>query len=236
MKRKLNTLVIPPNASLFTYDTVSMYTNIKIDNCLEQISTFLLMIWHNVKCSAIINAMEIIMKNNRMKFGNLIFDQICRVAMGMSPAPTIGNLYIAIYKSTYILPLINSFLFYLKRFINDGLGIWLHNPDPDVNTANWILFKTLINTMGLRWTSMKLSKSVIFMDMTIKISGSQLVTALYAKPMALYQYILPRSCHPPGALTSLVFGQAPRIFQLCLRDEDINLESAAFHHHLLDCV
>ena len=124
----------------------------------------------------------------------------------MSPAPMIANLYVAIYEAMHILPLLDSFLFYLKRFINNGLGIWIHNPDPDVDAANWILFKTLINAMGLRWTSTELSKKVIFMDMTIKISGSRLVTALYAKPMVLYKYIPPTSCHPPGALTALVFG------------------------------
>jgi hypothetical protein len=75
---------------------------------------------------------------------------------------------------------------------------------------------------------------VIFMDMTIKISGNRLVTALYAKPMALYQYIPLTSCHPPGALTGLVFGQILQIFQLCSRDEDINSELTAFHHRLLD--
>ena len=52
--------------------------------------------------------------------------------------------------------------------------------------------------------------------------------------MALHQYIPPTSCHPPGALTGLVFGQILQIFQLCLRDEDINSELATFHHRLLD--
>jgi hypothetical protein len=52
--------------------------------------------------------------------------------------------------------------------------------------------------------------------------------------MVLYQYILPRSCHPPGTLTGLVFGQVLRIFHLFLRDEDIDSEFAAFHHCLLD--
>ncbi len=116
--------------------------------------------------------MEIVMKNNRMRFGNLIFHQICGVAMGMSPAPTIANLYVAIYEAKHILPLLDSFLFYRKRFINNGLGIWIHDPDPDVDAPNWILFKTLINAMGLKWTSTKLSTKVIFMDMTIKISGN----------------------------------------------------------------
>ncbi len=91
LKRKLNTLIIPPNASLFTYDAVSMYTNIEIDDCLERISTFLSTIWDKVECSAITSAMEIVMKNNRMRFGDLVFHPIRGVAMGMSPAPTIAN-------------------------------------------------------------------------------------------------------------------------------------------------
>jgi hypothetical protein len=206
LKSELNTLVIPPNASLFTYDAVSMYTNIKINNYLERISTFLSTIWDKVECSTVMSAMDIVMKNNRMRVGDLVFHQICGVAMGMSSTPTIANLCVAIYEATHILHLLNSFLFYLKRFIDDGLGIWIHDPDPDVDAANWILFKTLINMMGLKWISTKLSTK-FFLDMTIKISGNRLVTALYAKPMALYQYIPPMSCHPPGALTGLVFGQ-----------------------------
>jgi len=234
LKRELNTLVIPPNASLFTYDAVLMYTNIEIDDCLERISTFLSTIWDKIECAAVTSAMEIVMRNNRIRFGDLIFHQIRGVAMGMSPAPTIANLYVAIYEATHILPLLTKFLFSLKRFINNGLGIRLHDPDPDVDAANWILFKTLINAMGLRWTSTKLSKKVIFMDMTIEISGSRLVTALYAKPMALYQYIPPTSCHPPGAPTGLVFGQVLRIVQLCFRNQDIDSELSAFYHRLLD--
>ena len=168
LKCKLNELVIPPNASLFTYNVVSMYTNIEIDDCFERISTFFSTIWDRVECAAVTSVMEIVMRNNRMRF-------ICEVAMGMWSAPRIANLYVAIYEATYILPLLTSFLFFLKRFIDNSLGIWLHDPDPDVDAANWILFKTLINVRGLRWMSTKLSKKVIFTDITIEVSGSQLV-------------------------------------------------------------
>jgi hypothetical protein len=67
MKRELNTLVIPPNTSLFTYDAVSMYTNSKIDNCIEQISNFLSTIWDRVECAAVTSAMDIVMRNNRIR-------------------------------------------------------------------------------------------------------------------------------------------------------------------------
>ena len=85
-----------------------MYTNIDINDCVERISTYLATIWDRHKCLAVTQAMEIIMWNNRMQLGDLVFHQICGVAMGMSPAPTIANLYVAIYEQAQILPLLKN--------------------------------------------------------------------------------------------------------------------------------
>ena len=71
----------------------------------------------------------------------------------------------------------------------------------------------------------KQSKKVIFMHITIKNSGANWLHQ-YAKLMALYQYIPPTSCHPPGTLIGLAFHQVLQIFQLCSRSQDINLELA----------
>ncbi len=70
--------------------------------------------------------------------------------------------------------------------------------------------------------------------MTIKIEGERLTTTIYAKPMALYQYISPNSCHPPGVLTGLLFGQILRIYQLCSHSEDTDKELSLFYRRLLD--
>ncbi len=58
--------------------------------------------------------------------------------------------------------------------------------------------------------------------MTIQVKGEKIVTTIYAKPLALYQYIPPNSCHPPGVLTGLIFGQILRIYQLCSHSKDID--------------
>jgi hypothetical protein len=71
------------------------------------------------------------------------------------------------------------------------------------------------------------------MDMTIQVKGDKLITTIYAKPLALYQYIPPNSCHPPGILTGLIFGQILQIYQLCSRSEDIDKELSIFHTCLL---
>ena len=234
LKQELDKIVLPPNASIITFDAVSMYTNIDINDSIERISTFLANIWDKRACKTIKSAMEIVMKNNRMRFGDLIYHQIRGVAMGMSPAPTIANLYVAIYELEFIIPLLEKYLMFYKRFIDDGFAVWLHDLDPTIDAENWNNFKALINAMGLNWTFKSPRKKLIFMDMTIQIEGGKIITTIYAKPLALYQYIPPNSCHPPGVLTGLIFGQILRIYQLCSRSKDIDKELSLFHKRLLN--
>ena len=152
LKQELDKIILPPNASIITFDAVSMYTNINIDDSIERISTFLAGIWDKHACKAVKSATEIVMKNNRMRIGDLIYHQICSVAMGMSSAPTIANLSVAIFELEHIIPLLDKFLLFYKRFIDDGFAIRLHDLDPTIDAQNWNDFKALINAMGLEWT------------------------------------------------------------------------------------
>ena len=174
------------------------------------------------------------MHNNRMRFGDLIFHQIRGVAMGMSPAPTIANLYVAIYEESNILPLLDKNIFFYRRFIDDGFVIWLHDDDPIIDATNLSTFKSIVNNSGLKWTFSEPCNKLNYLDMTIWIENGKISTSLYAKPMALYQYIPPSSCHPPGVLTGLVLGQVLRIFQLCSRTQDIDTELCLFYRRLID--
>jgi hypothetical protein len=45
----------------------------------------------------------------------------------------------------------------------------------------------------------------------------------------------PNSCHPPGILTGLIFGQVLWIFQLCSLREDIDKELSLSYKRLLNC-
>ncbi len=227
-------LDLPPNASIISFDAISMYTKIDINDSIKQISTFLAKTWDIYDCKVVKEAMEIAMKNNCMKFGNLIYHQICGVAMGVSPTPTIANLYVPIYERNHIIPLVGvKYLMFYKRFIDDRFAVWLHNKDPTTNASTWNDFKACINAMGLNWTFKSPRKKLTFMDTTIQVKGDKLITTIYAKPLALYQYVLLNSCHPPGIFTGLIFGQILWIYQLCSRSEDIDKELSIFHMHLL---
>jgi hypothetical protein len=169
-----------------------------------------------------------------MRFGNLIYHQICGVAMGMLPAPTIANLYVMIYERDPIIPLVGvKYLLFYKRFIDDGFAVWLHDEDPTTGKSNWNNFKACINAMGLNWTFKSPRKKLTFMDMTIQVKGEKIVTTMYTKPLALYQYIPPNSCHPSGVLAGLIFGQILQIYQLCSHSKDINKELSLLHTRLL---
>ena len=141
LKQELDKLELPPNASLFTYDAVSMYTNINSKKCISRLSTYLLDAstsdrFKHYPPSALISALKIVMYNNRMRFGDIIVKQLRGIAMGMSPAPSIANLFVAIYEASNILRFLNSGLFYLKRFVDDGFGIWVHDADSAKDAAN----------------------------------------------------------------------------------------------------
>jgi hypothetical protein len=238
LKKELNGITLSAHASIFTYNTISMYTNINPEDSIARISKYLHQEETRRRFShknpeAIVDDMSLVMRNNRMHFGNIIVHQTKGIAMGMSLAPTIANLFVAIFEAKHIAPLFGTYLLLLQRFIYGKYEVWIHNPDPAINDANWLNCQAVINAMGLFWEFTKCSQKVIFMDLTIKIIDKRFVTLLYAKPMALYLYIPPNSSHAPGIFTGLVYKQVLRIYQLCSQSTDIDIELASFYCCLL---
>ncbi len=198
LKTNLEGLTLPPNASLFTYNAVAMYPNINTANCLARLLVYLsdteVATKYGFSLTALLEAMELVMYNNRtMRFGDLIVKQLSGIAMGMLPAPTIANLYVAIYQHSHVLPYIPQVVLYLCRFIDNGLGIWLHDPDPKVDKKNWQEFQACLNNSGLRSVFSERSNEVVFMDLRLKVNGKKITSSLYTKPMALHLYIPPHS-------------------------------------------
>ncbi len=72
---------LPNNACLFTYDAISIYTNIDTTQCINQLTTFFLnnptttTQYPHLKPKALTEALHLVKHNNRMKFGNLVVHQ-----------------------------------------------------------------------------------------------------------------------------------------------------------------
>jgi hypothetical protein len=240
LKSDLKGLTLPHNASLFTYNAVVMYPSINAADCLAQLLGYL----SNTDVSsrygflppALLEALALVMFNSCMRFGDVIVKQISGIAMGMFPAPTIANFHMAIYEGEHVLRYISLVVLYLRLFIDDGLGVWLHNPDPTVDERNWNEFQDCLNASGLWWIFSTRSWEVVFMDIWLKIEGKKIVTSIYATPMAmaLHLYLPPHSRHAPGVISGLVFGNVLCIHQLCSNTRDVVKEKKLFLHRLLD--
>jgi hypothetical protein len=106
----------------------------------------------------------------------------------------------------HLLPRFREHLPFFRRFIDDGIDVWLDHP----NRPNaWQSFLRCLNTWGaLKWTCDGHTDSLVFFDLEVSITRSnKLHFAAYQKPMNLYLYIPPNLAHPDKILQSIVFGR-----------------------------
>eukprot|EP00956_Cyclotella_meneghiniana_P006518 scaffold8576_cov44-Cyclotella_meneghiniana.AAC.4 len=129
--------------------------------------------------------------------------------MGTSAAVMWATLYYAYHEVHTIISKYGHCLLYFKRFIDDIFGIW-------TGTAQeWSDFCNDIDNFGqLRWDikDQKLSSSVVFLDLTLTIKGSRIVSKTFQKQMNLYLYIPPASAHPAGCIKGTIFGLIRRYY------------------------
>ena len=139
---------------------------------------------------------------NIFTFGDLTFKQLNRTAMGTPPVPPYATVY-GIHEEKF-LPQCSHCIIYYRWFINDVIGIWCPNTNPQLDALEWNSFKNKMNKFpGLTWEFSELSISIDFMDMTITINKSnQIKTTLFKKKLNL---IPPHSAHPPGLLLGIIY-------------------------------
>ena len=145
------------------------------------------------------------MRNNIFEWGDMYFLQLLGTAMGTSAACMWATIYFAVHETQTLIPTYSTNLLVYLRFIDDIFGIWI----PSANRRAWQKFQEDTNNFGiLTWKFEELATSVNFLDLTISIEDSKIVTKTYQKSINLYQYIMPQSAHPPnmarGIVTSLL--------------------------------
>jgi hypothetical protein len=237
LRQSLDTLQLPPNALLFTSDAVAMYTNIKTDPALTTISEYIHAeegkAFHHYDANALTEALEIVFRNNLIKFGDTYWRQISGTGMGISPAPPWATIFFALHERS-VLSQWNANLLFYRRFIDDIFGIWLLDECPSHNEELWTAFKLHMQQWhGLSWEFSPLSRSCTFMDLTITIESNRLTTTVYEKPQNLYLYIPPTSAHPKSILRGLITGSILRYYRLCTNPSDANQQTQRLYSRLI---
>ena len=207
-----------------------MYTNINTDHALFSIKQYLrnnTFVFRDLPIPAIMDALNIIMRNTIFQFGDTWWVQKSGTAMGAPPAPPYTTIYYGIHEQELLNKYRNE-LFIYKRFIDDIFGIWIPS-----TTKRWQSFCSDLTYGNLQWEVSPHSTKVDFMDLTIRICNNRIVTTLFEKELNLYLYLPPHSAHPPGVLHGLVIGNILRINNLCSQISDRNRRLKQFYQRLL---
>ena len=132
-------LRIPPGAQIFTFDAVSMYSNINLNHALPIMKS-----WFEsyvsqpggkklANTNVLMSALTLVMKWNTCKFGDSYLKQKVGTSMGTSCAVFFANLYyfyFGFHKKNKLLPKYQAQLKRMpiyRRFIDDVFGIWIGN-------------------------------------------------------------------------------------------------------------
>ena len=223
--------------SLFTGDIVAMYPSIQIHDAFEKIASYFTTLDTTIYppnlINAILSALQLIMTRNCFRFGDTFWLQKDGTAMGTPPAPSFATLYYGIFELE-LLQSFGSHLHYLRHYIDDQFGIWIHDPDPQVDCQRWLDFKNRQSQFcSLNWVFSSLSSSVHFLDLTIHLEPYQISTSLYEKPLNLHLYIPWNSAHAPHIRKSVITSGIFRILRLITHRSEQQLHLAKFFTRLL---
>jgi hypothetical protein len=227
---------LPPGALLFKADAESMYTNIDTEHAIAVISHWLdglsskSQLPEGFPLQPLIQALEIVMRNNVFEFGDTRYLQLMGTAMGTSAACMYATIYFAIHEIETLTPNFGQNLFFIKRYIDDLIGIWVaRNP-----SITWEGFSTSLNSFGLlRWDIDEPSSSIDYLDLTITIKDRRIITRTYQKEMNLYQYLPPHSSHPLSTLRGMTYSLMRTYFKQNTLEQDYISTVILMFHHLL---
>eukprot|EP00957_Ditylum_brightwellii_P152496 11607551-Ditylum_brightwellii.AAC.1 len=105
LKEELIKLNILPSAHLFTANAILMYTNIKTEQAIVSLGTYIMYnheTFKHLPITAICDALKIIMHYNVFIFGDSHWLQILGAAMGTPLAPTYAQATFGIHKIFFL--------------------------------------------------------------------------------------------------------------------------------------
>jgi hypothetical protein len=230
--RDLDTLLVPRDCLLATFDVVNLYPNIEHASAQVHIASFFPD--NATKQACIKDFLDFVMLNNYFTFRGKLYHQVHGTAMGTSVAPPYANLYLArlelnVIAASRVQPL------YYKRFIDDGFVIW-----PGTR-ADLDAFLELWNTQhpNIKITADVSDSSVHYLDLNITKDLATpgqvvpLVITTYEKPMNKYLYIPFSSFHNPCVFKGFIKSRMISFMVSNSRFEDFCAIRAKFVDRLL---
>ena len=202
--------------------------------------------------------LELTLKYNIFEFDSELFLQSIGTAMGIRPAPSYANLFMAKIDQMAI-DLAPKFgdgtnpIKAWKRFLDDIYILWvgssvkLHEFLDDLNQIHPTIKFTVSHTTPMaeeQPCGCQPSEKLAFLDTATSIINNTISVDLYKKPTDRCQYLLTSSCHPPHIAENIPFSLAYRIVRICSEPESRDrrlmelrdmLLSRDYNGRLVDC-
>ena len=167
--------------------------------------------------------MELLSKHNLFEFNSTTWRQEIGTAMGVHPAPSYANIYLAKRIDAKIKELANthgkdmkSCLLLFKRFLDDIFQIFigttkeLHAFFEEINmihpTLKFTMEHTSIESEDKKdKCDCEFRSSIAFLDTSCSVLNGKIEIDLFRKETDKNQYLLTSSCHPIGCTKNIPY-------------------------------
>ena len=214
---------LPNNTMLVTLNVCSLYTNISHSNGLSALNNKLP---NNQTTSIILQLTKFILEHNHFKFQDKHYLQIKGTAMGTPMAPQYANIFMAHLEERILEKSTQKPILYL-RCIDDIFMLWTHGE----KALSIFCSQFNLTDPNIQLTINFALDEINFLDTIIKIKDNKLITTLYQKPTRKFNYIHPKSSHPPHIFKSIIFSQALRYNHICSDNNNCNSNYIQFKYN-----
>ena len=229
---KIESIIVPENCILVTFDVVSLYTNIPNDEGIRSVARAL------QKCHPPLAAPRIVLKflkevlhKNVFNFNGKNYLQVGGTAMGTKLAPSYANIFMGDLEQK-LLQSAEKEPFFWVRFIDDVFCIWTHGQE------SLEKFHEHLNSQHptIKFTKEQSTEKIVFLDTWVKKppNSNSLEVELYTKPTDTHNYLHFSSFHPGHTKRGGPFGQFLRVRRNCTRLDDYDKHSKVMKAHYTD--
>ena len=219
---------------IVTSDVTSAYQSIPqqdgidcLHEALEEIKL------EDIPSSFITKLMELTQNSNIFEFNQDLWIQLVGVAMGIHPAPSYANIYLARRLDEHIAAVGEKYgtngksaCLLFKQFLDDlikilvGTSKQLHTLFKEINSIHPTIRFTFNHTFPKNEAledrcNCKAQDSIPFLDTSLSIQDGRIDTDLFKKDTDRNQYLLRESCHPQGVTASIPYSLGLRIVRIC---------------------
>ena len=216
--QEIKDLRLDPNDVLISFDVVSLFTNVPVDETCNIIKQKLLddISLHErtqLSVDEIIDLLKLCLSNTCFQWRDSFYEQTSGAAMGSPLSPVLANIFmehfeqIALANSTYVPKL-------WKRFVDDIFAIWSYGKEHLDTFLNYLNNIHPSIEFTIQHEDDKHSLSFLDIALTRNQDGT-LNHAVFRKPTHTDRYLNYRSFHHPAIKSSVCKTLVNRAYNVC---------------------